>query len=329
MSTFMLKSKNLDYTPVSNIFIENFMSKARGEYVKVYLLGLKYCISGEAGFNSTIIASTLSLLESDVMNAWNYWNDEGVIKLIPIDKMGNYKIEFMDLINIPDNNNSIDLLKELNNTRIKDMLQDIEKILARPLSPKEMTTFLCWQNDFNFTPEIILLLIEYCASKGKTDYRYIEKIAITWHENRITNIDEAQDFIKKHEDKWIKIRKILNYLGIKNTEIMKPQEELFDKWLNTYNFSLEIIFKACDRCFERLNRADFKYIDGILGSWYKSKIKTLEDIDLKDKKKVNYKSIDKGNSYAKNTKTQFNNFEQRDYDFDDLERKLLGWDNND
>ena len=103
--------------------------------------------------------------------------------------MGNYKIEFVDLINIPDNNNPIDLLKELNNTRIKDMLQDIEKILARPLSPKEMTTFLCWQNDFNFTPEIILLLIEYCASKGKTDSRYIEKIAITWHENRITNID--------------------------------------------------------------------------------------------------------------------------------------------
>lgn len=328
MSTFMVKAKNLDYTPVSNVFIENYMAKARGEYIKVYLLGLKYCISGEAGFNSTVIASILSLLESDVINAWNYWNDEGVIKLIPVDKMGNYKIEFLDLVKPSDTNKSINLLKELDNSRVKDMLQDIEKLLARPLSPKEMTTYLGWQSDFNFSPELILLLIEYCVSRGKSDYRYIEKTAMAWYDNKIVSIDDAQNFITKYEDKWVKIRKVLNYLGIKNPDIMKPQQEILEKWIDTYKFSLEVIYKACDICFERLNRADFRYIDGILSNWFKNNIKTLQDIELKDKdkSKINYKSIDKGTTKSKN---QFNNFEQRSYDFDDLERKLLGWDNND
>lgn len=330
MSTFMLKSKTLDYTPVSNIFIENYMANARGEYIKVYLLGLKYCISGEAGFNSTIIASTLSLLETDVINALNYWNDEGVIKLIPIDNMGNYKIEFLDLIKAPSNDDSIDLLKELDNTRIKDMLQDIERIIARPLSPKEMTTYLGWQKDFNFSPELILLLIEYCISKGKSDYRYIEKIAIAWHDSNITTIDSAQDYIKKHEDKWINIRKILTYLGLKNGEVMKPQEDMLNKWLNTYDFPLEVIYRACDICFERINRADFKYIDGILNKWFKENIRTLKDVELKDSKKVSYKPIDKpmANNSRNQGKNQFNNYEQRNYDYKDLERKLLGWDNN-
>ena len=31
----------------------------------------------------------------------------------------------------------------------------------------------------------------------------------------ITTIDDAQNYIKKTEDKWVKIRHILNYLGIK------------------------------------------------------------------------------------------------------------------
>ncbi|MBI6872867.1 DnaD domain protein [Clostridium aciditolerans] len=331
MSTFVFKSGNSNYTPVSNIFIDRFMPKARGEFVKVYLLGLKYCVSGELGVSSQIMASALHLLETDLLNAWNYWSDENVVKIIPIDNMGNYSIEFLDLTNSPsENQEDINLLEELNKNSTKDMLQDIERLLGRPLSSKEMTMYISWLKDFSFSPEIILLLIQYCASKGKTDCRYIEKIAIAWFDAKIKNIDDAQSFIKKHEDKWIKIRKILGYLGIKDAEIMKPQEDMLHKWINTYNFPLDVIYKACDVCFQRINKADFKYIDGILGSWNKEGLKTVEAIDSKDTKKTYYpNNFNKNNNVNKATNSTFNNFKQRSYNFKDLEKKLLGWDNKD
>jgi DnaD/phage-associated family protein len=107
---------------------------------------------------------------------------------------------------------------------------------------------------------------------------------------------------------------------------MKPQEQMIDKWLNVYKFSLEIIYKACDICFERLNKAEFRYIDGILNNWFTHDIKTLEDIEKKDKLKPNFKK----NKYNGNNKNDsFNNYEQRSYDYEDLEKKLLGWDVND
>ena len=62
---------------------------------------------------------------------------------------------------------NVNLLDELTKNSIKDMLQDIEKLLGRPLSPKEMTMYIGWQKDYNFSPELILLLMQYCASKGK------------------------------------------------------------------------------------------------------------------------------------------------------------------
>ncbi|WP_050606297.1 DnaD domain protein [Clostridium niameyense] len=329
MSTFVFKNHNSKYTPVSNVFIDKFMPKARGEFVKVYLLGLKYCTSGEIGVSSEILSSTLHLLETDVMNAWNYWNDEGVIKINTIDNMGNYNIEFLNLESAPAPSNDINLLEELNNESIKDMLQDIEKLLGRPLSSKEMSMYIQWLKEYNFTPEIILLLIQYCVSKGKTDWRYIEKIALCWFDASIKSVDEAQMYIKKHEDKWINIRKILNYLGIKNADIMKPQEDILDKWINIYKFPLDIIYKACDICFQRINKADFRYIDGILTSWYKDGIKTLEDIVVKDKKKSNYKKGKSSNYNNNKSVDKFNDFEQRNYNFEELEKKLLGWDNND
>ena len=328
MSTFMFKNTNLNFTPVSNVFIEKYMPNARGEFVKVYLLMLKHSIAGEPGISGPILASSLNLLESDIMNALNYWSDLGVIKLTSIDPMNNFSIEFLDLSE--DNftpNKEVNLLDALENKGINDMLKDIEKILGRTLSTKEMEMYLGWQKEFSFPSELILLLVEYCASKGKSDYRYIEKVALTWHDMNIKTMAQAQNYIKQTEDKWVKIRKILSYLGIKNNDLMKPQEEMIDKWLTTYNFDLDVIKKACNICAERLNRADFKYIDGILTNWFNNNIKTLDDIAIKDKQfKKNYKK----NTYNKNNSSNgFNNFEARSYDYESLERKLLGWDSDD
>ena len=176
----MLKNNKINFTPVSNVFIEKYMPSARGEFIKVYLLLLKFTTNNEPGVNGEIIASKLNLLESDVMNALHYWHEQGVIKLIPIDNMNNFNIEFLPLEDIhSENNSNVNLLDTLlNNSETTGMLKEIEKILARPLSNKEMEMYLNWQKDFSFTSELILLLVEYCASKGKNDYRYIEKIAL-------------------------------------------------------------------------------------------------------------------------------------------------------
>ena len=330
MSTFILKNNTCTFTPISNVFIEKYMPFARGEFVKVYLLLLKYNFSNEPGVNSSILASSLNLLESDVMNALNYWNDQGVIKFVPVDKMNNFSIEFVPLDNdLSSTSPDVNLLDALNNTETNDMLRDIERILCRPLSTKEMEIYLGWQKDFSFTSELILILIEYCASKGKVDYRYIEKVALAWNDMGIKTIEKAQSHIKQTEDKWVKIRQILNYLGINNSEIMKPKEELLNKWINVYKFDIQLIKKACDICFQRLNRADFKYIDGILSKWFNDNIKTLDDVAIKDKQhKNNYKNS--STNYQKNLKASgFNNFEPRSYDYDSLEKKLLGWDVDD
>ena len=328
----MFRSKPLKFTPVSNIFIERYMPKARGEFIKVYLLMLKYNFAGEPGVNSTVLATSLNLLESDIINALNYWSEEGLIKLLPIDNMGNFHIEFVDLSEEGNTNvEKFNLVEELTDKSNGYMLKDIGKLLGRTLSPSEVETYIGWKKDFKFSSELILILIEYCASKGKTNFRYIEKVAIAWNEMNIKTIDDAQNYIRKTEDKWGTYREILKFLGIRNTDIMKPQEDLLEKWTSTYGYSLEVIKKACDICFQRLNRADFKYIDGILSSWHKNKLKTLQDIEKKEADFKNSSNKKVFNNSKNNTKPKlrFDNFKGRDYDYDDLEKKLLGWDTDD
>ncbi|WP_461206989.1 DnaD domain protein [Clostridium sp. DL1XJH146] len=328
MNTFVFKNKTNSYTYLSNIFIDKYMSDAPGEYVKVYLLALRHCTSGELGISSLEMANILNLLESDIMKAWTYWNQKNIISFTAKDSYGNYTLEFKELYGVESTSNS-NILHELNENSTQDMFKEIEQMLGRTLSNKELSMYLSWKSDYSFSPEMILVLIEYCLSKGKNDYRYFEKVAISWHDAKISTVAEVQSFIKKTEDKWINIRKVLKYLGMNSNEVMKPQEKMIDKWLTVYNFSLEIIYRACDICFERLNKSEFKYIDAILTSWYKENIKTIEDVEIRDRKRAKNKA---SQSYIKNNYNNndpFINREQKQYDLDKIEKTLLGWDEND
>ena len=93
------------------------------------------------------------------------------------------------------------------------------------------------------------------------------------------------------------------------------------------------IINTCNICFQRLNRSDFKYIDGILSSWNKNNLKTLAAIENKEVAYKASQSPHNNKNFIKKTPEvnplKFNNFEAREYDYDSLEKKLLGWDKDD
>ena len=107
---------------------------------------------------------------------------------------------------------------------------------------------------------------------------------------------------------------------------MKPQEKMLEKWIMEFNFPIPVIEEACNICFKRLNRADFKYIDGILSNWNKNNLKTLQDIEKNDSN--NSSEISFGN-YTNNNRKRLNNSKNINKDYNNLDKNLLGWYNND
>lgn len=69
------------FTTVSDIFIDQYMPKANGEFVKVYLYLLR-ATGSEAGI-ATIseIADHFSNTEADIIRALNYWASEGILQV--------------------------------------------------------------------------------------------------------------------------------------------------------------------------------------------------------------------------------------------------------
>ena len=55
-----------------------------------------------------------------------------------------------------------------------------------------------------------------------------------------------------------------------------------EKWLRTYDFTIDLILEACRKTMERLHKPNFAYTDQILKSWTEHKVHTLADVEKLD-----------------------------------------------
>lgn len=316
MSVFKFFNDNDDMgsTPVSNYFINHYMLDAPGEYVKVYLLGLKYCYYGNE-LSLSEMADKLFMSDVEVDRALKFWEKCGLVKLKYAD--GEYTVEYLPAF--PQNTPSHSL--SIRDNQVKQMFEAIELTLGRPLSPNEMDTYLSWIDEYNFSLEIITMLVNYCVSKNKTSLRYMEKVAIAWHDAGLKNALDVEAYLKAESKRWQNYKKILNALGLKDDDIMEAHKQMMDRWMDDLGFDVDVIIKACNECTLKINEPSFPYINKILINWFNEGIRTISDFDSPKRNTAKKKSSPVLN--YKVPKNYFNGYSQRNYDVDDLEKKLL------
>lgn len=80
MAFFIKQDENwyLKDTGIENIFINEYMTQAPGDYVKIYILALMYAKMG-ADISNEAIAKSVGVEEEDVLKAWNYWESQGAV----------------------------------------------------------------------------------------------------------------------------------------------------------------------------------------------------------------------------------------------------------
>lgn len=68
-------------TVVANDFIDNYMARANGEYVKVYLLLLRHARDPEFSLSVSALADCLDCTEKDILRALGYWAKAGMLRV--------------------------------------------------------------------------------------------------------------------------------------------------------------------------------------------------------------------------------------------------------
>ncbi len=370
------------FTTVSDIFIDQYMPKANGEFVKVYLYLLRATGSGAGIATISEIADHFSNTEADIIRALNYWASEGILQVqtgadgqiiginlcsLSVSGMQAAQSNIQSAVadnaaqNISTTNirmqdsvveklksqttdkpassqkeYTLDEIKEFRkNPDISELFFIIETYLKHTLSSSDTNMVLYWLDELHFSTDLVEYLVEYCITKGHSSLRYMNKVALGWADAGIKTVDQAKDDAAAHSQIYYSVMKAL---GITGRNLVDSEVSLINKWVGEYGFDIELVKAACSKTISAIQKPSFEYTDSILANWRKKDVHTLKDVEVLD---ANFAKANKasatGSSQGTNaangsskpksnnpgSKNKFNNFNQRNNDYDKLEKLFL------
>lgn len=269
---------NMDFVPVPRDFIEHIMPSSNASYVMVYIYILMLASTGK-NISTAEIAKKLGLIESDVVNAIKYWNNKGVMYGTGDNIIIKKSVD--EEISPETDKKSIEDISEIinGNKALSDLCTISQEILGKTLANSDIETLYWFYDELGFSPEVIAMLLEYCASMGKRNMKYIEKVALTWHENNITTMDDAQAYITNAASRSDYVSTLRRLFGITERNLSQTEKSYIESWRDELEMSSDMVGLAYDYCVLAVGKLSFPYINTILKRWAEQNIHTIPDAE--------------------------------------------------
>lgn len=218
----------------------------------------------------------------------------------------------------------------------------IGQYLGRPLSQPDINTIVFFHEKLGFSIDLIEYLFEYCVSNNHRSIHYIEKVALSWAEKGVKTVSAAKKESTGYNKTYYAVLKAFGITGRAPTE---GEITFIKRWHEELCFPMPLILEACRRTMLATHNPSFEYTDKILKNWKTKNVTNLDDIKALD---TAYEASKKsGTKYSGNPNfpaaqkyaaqngaesqnkdgvrrygSRFGNFEQRVYNYNELEQKL-------
>ncbi len=267
------KGKTKDYylltTDVENVFINEYMPEAPGDFVKVYLYGL-FCAEHGMELKINIMAAALKMTEDRAAEALEYWKEQKLIEYY--EDGGDQVVTFANLRErlysgenerIVQGNEASD--EESDERDFRELIEFAEAVVGRPLNARELREINSWDSEVGATREVIREAFEYCSEIGKTSINYISKVILGWTKEGLKTSHDVTEYLDRVSERQSVYRRILNTIGLKRN-ITEAERRMVDSWFDDMHFSLERIMEACEKA-SFTQSPNLKYINKILENW--------------------------------------------------------------
>lgn len=256
---------------VPNRVVDGLLATSTGAQLKVLLFLLRF---GKMPQTSETIAEFCNLKPDEADDAIRYWIKERIFVL----EQG--KLRLVNSIKTVQTRElprvAPMLIETETDPTFKAMLDEIQRIVGRPMNSVFISLFYNLAENLKFSHEMIVELAAYCNSIDRFSARYIETVAIDWHDNGIDTFELAEKKISELENYRSLESRLKKRFGVR-TNFSAKQKEFIQTWLG-WGMEEEMILEAYDRCMDAKGQMSFAYINKVLENWNKKGFKKVADI---------------------------------------------------
>lgn len=304
------------YFKVPNVVADRYLAEGSPVYLMVYLFALRQLYAGNTAITNSQIADVLHVSVMDVVNTFLFYSSKGLVKIHNFTSVDDvdFDIEFCFappkgykvVQHFRPSYKSSEISRQLkDNPKVSQMYKMVSQILGKNLSSADTELLYSFYDYYALPVEVILVLVDYCVSKGKRSMKYMEKEAAKWAENGIDTVDKARRHIEKREEFLSYAYRVRTIVGVGDRRLTTKELEFINKWQSEYKMNFEMVRSAFELTVNQTGKLSFAYMNKILESWAQNDIRKTEDIQ-KDRKK-----------------TARSNGKNDTYDFDKLEKSAF------
>ncbi len=276
--------------------VDKHIKIASGQQLKVFLWLVRHSADE---FDIDELAKGVGMSVGEVHDNMQYWIEKGlVVKDNETNKIEEKPKEDSkeekkteqkkeQLQSLPDITPTYEQVatRVLESPELKYLYIEAQAKLGKTIGYDTQAKLLMIHDHYGLPVEVILTIIEYAVSKGKTSMAYISKIGKDWGEREIDTLEKADEQLKKlnnDENRW---KSFSSMFSVDPPKYTARRNEYLKQWNKDMGFSIEMIYLAHEETLNNIDRVNFSYTDSILKNWKMENIKTPIDLNKVENKR--------------------------------------------
>jgi len=247
-----------DATPVENMFITEYMLRAPGDFVKVYLYGLMFCYHPAARMSLPSMARDLDMAEEEVETAMRYWEREGLVRRIA-DNPASYAYYNLKQITLTRAEKPSEQLYN------RQFMDEVRRTLdAQTVQESDIQTIMDWIDVYELPEEVVIMLLGSEKEKSRTkrvSLKIADRTAKQWAQSGVRTLEDAEKMLILSGERERELRRLLARLGQRRMP-SDDEKDMYKKWTEEWGFAPEAIQEACRETTK--GTPTMAYLDGIL-----------------------------------------------------------------
>lgn len=262
-------------TPVENLFIEEFMVKAPGEFVKVYLYGLRFAMYPMEGVTLSCddFAKALHIEKDVVINAFCYWDRAGLVKLVSQDPLDVQYFSVQQSFQNREEHRDLYRYQQLN--------QNLQSVVGaqRIITHDDFQLVYEWVEQLGMEEDAIPMLVDHLMGSKhnhKLSFAYMDKVVRSLAlEKKITTLQQVEAYIHG-ENLCRPARDVLIQWNLHRNATME-EGALWARWTHDLKFDKQAILLAAQH-MSQVSNPNFRYLDKMLMTLHEQGITKAADV---------------------------------------------------
>lgn len=262
---------------------------------------LVYVLSREEETDTAEMAEALGIEETEAVSAVSFWRGMGIIQVsgrVRGKKQGSKKTQMpgeqaatndaeKKSKSIPNSVRDTDtrsytgeeIAALLERSEVNSLHDYAQRRLGKTFSHSDSECLARLLDYVLLTPEMVMLIVEYCVENGKNSMRYVEKTAISIYDEGIRDYEALVTYFEKKKAAKSNEGTVKRIMGINDRSFTSKEKEHISRWFEDFGFGEEMISLAYERTIANISKPSIPYMSKLLELWHGKGFKNALDVE--------------------------------------------------